>query len=132
MRLSPLIAIDEALTRKLHHTFPDAAHWTPCGENDPSKFSPGHGRKDSEGLPPLVIRRGSPNEPCVRAGADWQNILATATSKDTGRSRQATGSDDPTGVLDACREDIARLWKDQVMRDLLIKRNIRMEMGSGL
>jgi hypothetical protein len=149
MRLSPLLAIEESLSRRLHSTFPDHSYWIPSPSSSkasgslPSPLSRNHSygagqsqtAQNPQGLPFTNLRRGSSNELCVRAGSDWHNILAAATTKDDrrgGRTKRENGSDDPTAALAACRDDIAALWADPTVKVLLDEQGIQMEYESGL
>jgi hypothetical protein len=159
MRLSPLLAIEAALTRRLHATFPDAADWTPA---DTATATPAYRFPPDSSTPagsapsspvtgpapgvdvwdldvPVVRRRGSAHELCVRAGVEWRAILLRATgagagpaSPDSRRPQGGGRSDDPTGALAACREDVCALWRDPAVRAVLAERNMHPERESGL
>ena len=40
--------------------------------------------------------------------------------------------DEPQEVLHSCRKDMIHLWNDEYIRDILRRRKIRLEEGSGL
>lgn len=102
MRLSPLLPIEEQLTRRL---LPDA--------NDRLQ------------------------DVCVRAGSGWKGLLAglqdAGGAKEPRRPSTAEGKkDDPTAVLAACRDDIIALWEDPIVKDVLKRREIRLQDMPGL
>lgn len=123
------MAIEEELTKKL---FPEL--------NTNSLTSP-----TGDGWPPGI------REVCVRAGSGWKGVLgnlvplkgeemngngaANGNANGKGKGRAAANEskkDDPTTVLDACREDIVALWEDQVVRGVLKKRGVRLQDMPGL
>ncbi|KAK7678986.1 hypothetical protein QCA50_017929 [Cerrena zonata] len=141
LRLLPLMAIEEELTKKL---FPEI--------NNRNSFS---GPTSGTAFPPGI------REVCVRAGSGWKGVLSTiVNSQDTnvtntntygngngngypngilktngtvnGKRRPGTADgygrkDDPTTVLSACREDILQLWDDPVVQGVLKKRGVRLQ-----
>lgn len=127
MRLLPLLAIEEELTKKL---FPELST---NGLTSPS----------GEGWPPGI------REVCVRAGSGWKGLLgnivaakaeetngnANGNGNTKGKGRNAANDakkDDPTTVLAACKEDIVTMWEDQVVRGVLKKRGVRLQDMPGL
>ncbi|KAL4248987.1 P-loop containing nucleoside triphosphate hydrolase [Abortiporus biennis] len=123
MRLLPLLAIEEELTKKL---FPELS------------LAMTHGPKEGDNVAPGF------REVCVRAGSGWKNVLNTIISQQQqqngyldGKGRGAAYQgmngngtskiDDPTTVLAACKEDIVTLWEDQVVRGILKKRGVRLQ-----
>ncbi|PCH39013.1 G-protein alpha subunit [Wolfiporia cocos MD-104 SS10] len=68
---------------------------------------------------------------CVRAGSGWKGLLAAVAGHAAERERRPGTADraknDPTAVLDACRDDIVALWEDQVVRSVLKKHNVRLQ-----
>lgn len=147
LRLLPLIAIEEELTRKL---FPEINSNSFTGPTTGTAFPPGI------------------KEVCVRAGSGWKGVLSQlVNAQDTnttntntngningngngypngilktngmvnGKKRQATvdtytRKDDPTTMLNACREDILALWDDPVVQGVLKKRGVRLQDMPGL
>lgn len=125
MRLLPLLAIEEELTKKLFPELSTNSITSPTGE----------------GWPPGI------KEVCVRAGSGWKGVLgnfvgvnagetngmANGNGKDKGRPvTNEAKKDDPTTVLAACREDIVSLWEDQTVRAVLKKRGVRLQDMPGL
>lgn len=100
MRLSPLISVEEILTRKLS--------------------------------PSATSLNGT--EISVRAGSGWVSHLSKMVSKGAARPRSAgaTQSDDATAILSNCREDIVLLWQDDVIRQILEDRGLRLQEMPGL
>ncbi|KAH9916664.1 G-protein alpha subunit [Fomitopsis serialis] len=103
MRLSPLLPIEEQLTRRL---LPDA----------------------NDRLQDVCVRAGSGWKGLLAGiqqdgGADGQ-----ARAKEPRRPSTAEGRrDDPTAVLAACRDDIIALWEDPVVRAVLKRRGVRLQ-----
>ena len=125
MRLLPLLAIEEELTKKL---FPELSTNSLTSQI-------------GEGWPPGI------REVCVRAGSGWKGLLGnlvggnggdangTANGNAKGKVRPAANEikkDDPTMVLAACRDDIVKLWEDQIVRGVLKKRGVRLQDMPGL
>lgn len=46
--------------------------------------------------------------------------------------RENPAVDDATEVIASCREDMKALWMDQTVRDILVKRRVRLQDSSGL
>ncbi|KAF8970479.1 guanine nucleotide binding protein, alpha subunit [Flammula alnicola] len=86
----------------------------------------------------------------VRPGPGWKGGLARARvnfpghSYDTSPSQSSNGHrpmsagntgletpDEPQEVLHSCRRDMMQLWNDEGVRDILRRRKIRLEEGSG-
>ncbi|KAF4616850.1 hypothetical protein D9613_008685 [Agrocybe pediades] len=85
----------------------------------------------------------------VRPGPGWKGALARARvnySDDTYEDMTQISSsqrpmsagntgletpDEPQDVLHSCRNDMIQLWKDEGIRDILRRRKIRLEEGSG-
>ncbi|EDR02573.1 guanine nucleotide-binding protein alpha-4 subunit [Laccaria bicolor S238N-H82] len=63
----------------------------------------------------------------VRPGPGWKGGLARAIAGNTGLETQ----DEPQEVLNMCRSDIIALWHDEGVREVLRRRKIRLEEGSG-
>ncbi|KAH9927896.1 G-protein alpha subunit [Amylocystis lapponica] len=104
MRLSPLVAIEEDLTRKL---FPEA----------------------TEKVQDVCVRAGSGWKGVLAAiSTNYPQEPPKDGANGKGPSRPSTGKkDDPTSVLAACREDIISLWEDPVVRGVLKKHGVRLQ-----
>ena len=46
--------------------------------------------------------------------------------------RRANEPDEPTAVLVACRDDIVELWADPIVRKVLNRRKVKIELMPGL
>ena len=103
MRLSPLLPIEEQLTRKL---LPEA----------------------NDRLQDVCVRAGSGWKGLL---SSLQDVGGSA--KEPRRPSTAEGrKDDPTAVLAACRDDIIALWEDPVVKSVLKRRGIRLQDMPGL
>lgn len=100
-------------------------------------YSPGHSRNSS-------LRN---QEIFIRPGAGWKGGLSRARVNGSSNIASVSGSsqrpmsagntgletpDEPQEVLHACRKDLIQLWHDEGVRDVLKRRKIRLEEGSGL
>jgi len=121
MRLSPLLQIERALTRRL----------TPLdsGESEPTQLSD---------LSYADRSKKAQKELAVNSATQWKNAfsrLLRTQSVESFSSEQAIDWDDPNdpgSVLHACSADMARLWADPTIHQLLEKQNIRLEEMAGL
>lgn len=121
MRLSPLLSVEEALTRTL----------APSGSSE----------LEATRLIPLRYSSRSntpPKEPSVYAGALWKGALGRLMSNDRGNDaddREEVVWDDPKDpglVLHACAADMTQLWNDPTVRKLLEVQRLRLEEMAGL
>lgn len=107
MRLSPLLPIEEQLTRKL---LPEA----------------------NDRLQDVCVRAGSGWKGLL---ASLQDVGGSGDGKGREPRRPSTAEgkkDDPTAVLAACRDDIIALWEDPVVKSVLKRRGIRLQDMPGL
>ncbi|KAF4563440.1 hypothetical protein EYR40_006830 [Pleurotus pulmonarius] len=120
MRLSPLLSVEEALTRTL----------APSGSSE----------LEATRLIPLRYSSRSntpPKEPSVYAGALWKGALGRLMSSDRGNDaddREEVVWDDPKDsglVLHACAADMTQLWNDPTVRKLLEVQRLRLEEMAG-
>ncbi|KAJ8696683.1 hypothetical protein PTI98_006532 [Pleurotus ostreatus] len=120
MRLSPLLSVEEALTRTL----------APSGSSE----------LEATRLIPLRYSSRSntpPKEPSVYAGALWKGALGRLMSSDKGSDvddREEVVWDDPKDpglVLHACAADMTQLWNDPTVRKLLEVQRLRLEEMAG-
>lgn len=126
MRLSPLLSIEQTLTRKL----------LPNDAAAPTSYAYELDAKDKEG-------RRSIQELRVRAGSGWKSLLSRAVGHaleepprgggrpPTAREDEAR-KDDPTMALAASRDDIVSLWADPVVQRVLNKSGVRLQDLPGL
>jgi guanine nucleotide-binding protein alpha-1 subunit len=131
-RLSPLLAIEATLTRKLL-AIPEFAPVLPS----PSSAKAGA----TLGDPPTITNTNTTTtQPAltVRAGSGWKRLLQLAirapVEAEGGPRRSAMADrnrDDPTSVLAACKQDIISLWTDPVLKEILKERGVRPENASG-
>ncbi|KAG1771924.1 guanine nucleotide binding protein, alpha subunit, partial [Suillus placidus] len=78
-------------------------------------------------------------EICVRAGSGWKTVLEKVTLEQrvhpTGQHRpmmsDGRSKDDPTLVLAASKNDIISLWEDEIVREVLKRRGVRLEDSPG-
>ena len=73
----------------------------------------------------------------VRPGTSWKGVLARSFNRMNGRPMSAgstnlESTDEPQDVLHACRHDMVNLWGNQLVRDILRRRKIRLEEFPGL
>ncbi|KAF9495284.1 G-alpha-domain-containing protein [Pleurotus eryngii] len=120
MRLSPLLSVEEALTRTL----------APSGSSE----------LEATRLIPLRYASRSntpPKEPSVYAGALWKGALGRLMNSDRGGDaddREEVVWDDPKDpglVLHACAADMTQLWNDTTVRKLLEVQRLRLEEMAG-
>ena len=84
-------------------------------------------------------------EVCVRAGSGWKAVLGISSSTSSTPAPRADKSrllktdaadlekvEEASDLLTACRDDIIALWKDQTVKDVLKKRDVRLEESPGL
>ncbi|PPQ70506.1 hypothetical protein CVT24_013276 [Panaeolus cyanescens] len=119
-----------------HFSHPNNQHQPPNHNGNGSGFSPGHSRNSS-------LRN---QEIFIRPGAGWKGGLSRARVNGSGNIASTSGSsqrpmsagntgletpDEPQEVLHACRKDLIQLWHDEGVREVLRRRKIRLEEGSG-
>lgn len=103
MRLSPLLPIEEQLSKRL---FPEA----------------------HERLHDVCVPAGS-GWKSMLASLSNGGVAAPAEKE---RRPGTADRDDPTAVLAACKDDIVALWEDPVVRAVLKKHNVRLQDMPGL
>ena len=120
MRLSPLMQVEQALTRRL----------TPLdsGETEPTHLDFSYERSKS------VLR-----ELAVNSATQWKStfsrLLRVGSDGESFDSEDMVDWDDPNDpglVLHTCSADMAKLWGDPTIHQLLEKQNIRLEEMAGL
>lgn len=124
MRLSPLQQVEEALLRRL----------TPVGsvEFEATHLSP------VTNLPYSNRLGVAGGEVAVNSSAPWKtafNRLMASTGRSSFDSTQDIDFDDPKDpgvILNACAEDMIRLWNDPTVKEILSARNLRLEDLAGL
>jgi guanine nucleotide-binding protein alpha-1 subunit len=125
-RLSPLLAIEHTLARKLL-AIPEFRGDT---EEDEPNMSSLTVRAGSGWKRILEVAVGSP--PRGGGGGDGAPPLSNAPDGHPHRRpTTAKASDDPTAALAACCGDILALWDDSDLRACLQARGVRPELGSG-
>ncbi|KAF8633628.1 hypothetical protein AX15_001317 [Amanita polypyramis BW_CC] len=118
MRLLPLQRVEEALLRRLSHA-------------GSMEFEPTHLPSLNEQGPPP--RR---KEFAVHSSSQWKVAFGrllnvTRTSIDDESYIDFNDPDDPGVILNACSEDMKRLWEDPVIRELLQLMKIRLQDLAG-
>ncbi|EMD36098.1 hypothetical protein CERSUDRAFT_116002 [Gelatoporia subvermispora B] len=112
MRLTPLLPIEEELTKKL---LPEA--------NDRVQDVCVRAGSGWKGVLAAISANNAQNPP--------PPLMPPSALKNGGGSRPGTAdarrSNDPTTVLAACRDDIVALWEDPVVQTVLKKRNVRLQ-----
>lgn len=58
----------------------------------------------------------------------WKHVL----ERNLERMRGSPDSEEATGVIAGCRDDIKALWEDATVQDVLVKRNIRLADSADL
>jgi hypothetical protein len=78
------------------------------------------------------------NEVCVRAGSGWKaTLLKTSSARATPPEHRPPSTDgrnteDMASVLTACRDDMIALWQDPLVKQVLLKHQVRLEETPGL
>ncbi|KAF9467322.1 guanine nucleotide binding protein, alpha subunit [Collybia nuda] len=123
MRLSPLQQVEEALLRRL----------TPVGSADfeATRLSPVTNLPYSNRL---TVTGG---EVAVNSSTPWKTAFTrlmastTRTSFDSAQEIDFDDPKDPGVILNACAEDMIRLWNDSTIKEILNVRNLRLEDLAG-
>ena len=76
----------------------------------------------------------------MRSNDTWREAVRSAYHKISGNEEPVRGSvatdgsklEDATEIIASCADDMKALWEDQVVRDLLKRKRIRMELSPGL
>jgi guanine nucleotide-binding protein subunit alpha len=85
---------------------------------------------------PYKLRQGKFREIAINSTAQWKGafgrLIATArASMDSGADIDFDDSNDPGVILNACAEDIIKLWNDPTVKILLKAQKIRLESMPG-
>jgi guanine nucleotide-binding protein alpha-1 subunit len=120
MKVSPLLQIEEALTRRLTSDATIRIH----GETVDSALAP---------ITDIPARR----EVTVNSWYPWKSYFSRPQKSRKSDEDDEHGIDwndpkDPGRVLHACREDMIQLWNDPVVREILNLAKVRVEELSGL
>lgn len=119
MRLSPLAQVEDALARKFSLAGSSPAE--PCNNKDPSSSQ-------------------RPREVIVNSTTQWKGIFGCHPAKES-ETRASMDSElmidwddpqDPGGLLNACADDMKRLWNDPTIQTLLDMQKLRVEEVAGL
>lgn len=103
MRLSPLVSVEEALTRRLFPTSADS------NSNE------------------IAVRGGS-----GWIGYLTKVISKSNSRPRSAGGGGGVQSDDATNILSNCRDDIIALWRDEIVQHILEKREKRLSEMPGL
>lgn len=120
MRLSPLQQVEEALLRKLSGS----------GEYEGTHLSPSN--------LPYSERSGKlKQELAVHSGSQWKGAFAKLMSSvrssiESIEVDYSADPNDPGVILNACCEDMIKLWSDPTLQGILRSHNVRLEDKSGL
>lgn len=123
MQLTPLLGLETNIARNL---FPDTFN---AAKTSQLSVRAGSSWKSTLLNTIAPITRSSPSSPTSEAeGFNFtrRNSNARPLTSD-GRSK-----DDPTMILAACMPNIVALWNDPIIRNVLIKHDVRLEAASGL
>ena len=114
MRLSPLLHVQTVLIEHLA-----------CQFDDPSLVAGAHQFSiDAQKSPDFV----------VRSNTSLNGFLGKKHNRgDAAESHSRVRLDiqEVDAVLEACRDDMIVLWKDPVVREILYRRDVRLEEGPG-
>lgn len=114
MRLSPLQHVQTVLIEHLA-----------CQFDDPSLLAAAHQFNPDSQKPPDFV---------VRSNSSLKGFLGKKHDKkdpDELNARARLDLHEIDSILEACREDMSRLWKDPVVREILHRRDVRLEEGPG-
>ncbi|TFK67591.1 G-alpha-domain-containing protein [Pluteus cervinus] len=116
-RLSPLLQVEDTLTRKLNPTGSDEVEATRL-------------------VPARLGLKDGPKEVAVHSASGWKSAFSRLMN--TGRDSIDTLNDvdwndpnEPGAVLHRCSEDMTKLWQDPVVHQILEKRNLRIQELAG-
>lgn len=116
MRLLPLQQVEESLLRKM----------TPPGS---SEYEPTH-------LLPVKKKAGKFRELAINSTTQWKGafgrLIATARASFESTDIDFEAPNDAGVILNACSEDIIKLWNDPTVKALLKAQKIRLEDMGGL
>ncbi|KIO17616.1 hypothetical protein M407DRAFT_227947, partial [Tulasnella calospora MUT 4182] len=122
LRLSPLALADELLIKWLAGP----------GEEEATQFG--------SWAPHPTSSTSRIKEVFVRSSSNWKSGLFSgghggAKRKENGSGaegeRKSAEKDDPFGIVNACRDDMGTLWKDQNVQGILRRKGIRLEEMPG-
>jgi guanine nucleotide-binding protein subunit alpha len=114
MRLSPLLHVQTVLIEHLA-----------CQFDDPSLLVAAHQFSISSRKSPDFV---------VRSNTSLKGFLGKKQNKGDANethSRVRLDIHEVDSVLEACRDDMVLLWKDPVVREVLHRRDVRLEEGPG-
>ncbi|KAG8916116.1 hypothetical protein FRC00_000575, partial [Tulasnella sp. 408] len=122
LRLSPLAVAEEQLIRRLAGP----------GEEEATQFG-------SWAPHPAASSTSRIKEVFVRSSSNWKRGLfsgAGAKGRENGSGaeageRKSAEKDDPFSIVNACRDDMVALWKDQSVQSILRRKGIRLEEMPG-
>ncbi|KAJ7051532.1 guanine nucleotide binding protein, alpha subunit [Mycena amicta] len=122
-RLLPLLQLEDILAERIAH--PDAnddSILTVAGPSNPVASS-----SISRGTPTLFRRRaGKEKELAVNSSVPWMRRSSDMQSMD-----DWDGPEDPAALLNAASEDLQRLWASPQVREVLLRKGVRLQEESG-
>ncbi|KAI0331390.1 G-alpha-domain-containing protein [Cubamyces sp. BRFM 1775] len=86
------------------------------------------------GSPVLGARERRPQEFFVRSATSWKQTLHSRTPSDgtgNGTRYQDAQVRETADIIAGCAEDMKAIWEDPTVRDMLIRKGIRMETTPG-
>jgi hypothetical protein len=140
-RLQPLRHVEDLLVAKL--VLPNEDEATHLAGLSNSIYPPGQPQQHS------ASNSFRSQEVFVRPGAAWKGALSKArvtnpSMSDEGTSAHQNGrpnsagtagletTDEPQEVLHSCQRDLISLWNDEVVREILRRKKVRLEEFPGL
>ena len=148
--LAALAHVEDALVRRLTarpHAEPQllgAAATAPAPAQQQKKAgsrpSSARSRPSSAAAGARLVPLGAgaaPREVSVNSASAWKGAFGRLVGRDSadtldGGAAECADPADPGAVLHACAEDMAALWADPVVRELLDERKVRLQEMSGL
>lgn len=134
LRLAPLRRVEDDLKRLIGAGTDEITE----NPNAFSAFPTPVSINDQDDIP----ERRRPSEFYVRNNASWREAVRSAYHRISGNELEGTRSsmatadgsklEGATEIIASCAEDMDALWKDPVVRDLLRRRRIRIELSPGL
>jgi hypothetical protein len=111
MRLSPLLQVEQSLTRQL------------APGSEPSK-SVSYAERSKNVLKELT----------VNSTASWKGVMTRCKDPDGAQvqKQEVIDADDPAVILRACAADMNLLWNDPTVKTLLKKQGLHLEEMAGL
>lgn len=142
LRLAPLRRVEADLKQLIGAASDEVPETPGIGLWGNGSGSHAHPPDDENAAAPFEagsVGRRRPSEYYVRSNATWREAVLSAYHRINGHEtegRVSNGSDgskldDATEIIASCADDMQALWEDDVVRDVLRRRKIRMELAPG-